>query len=71
MQPVPLAPGAQPEPEGFGCGWFDSSLDLREGLEVTEHAGPDAVADALGLDLWWRLHLAFAHRPRSCAMITG
>ncbi|WP_326539717.1 hypothetical protein [Pseudorhodoferax sp.] len=20
-----------------GCGWFDSSLDLREGLAVTEH----------------------------------
>lgn len=27
------------EPEKpWGCGWFDSSLDLRQGLAVTEHA---------------------------------
>lgn len=30
------------EPERpWGCGWFDSSLDLREGLAVIEHAGID------------------------------
>lgn len=28
------------EPERpWGCGWFDSSLDLRQGLAVIEHAG--------------------------------
>jgi hypothetical protein len=28
------------EPEKpWGCGWFDSSLDLRQGLAVTEHPG--------------------------------
>lgn len=60
MQLVPLAAAAPPEPEFFGCGWFDSSLDLRQGLEVTEHARPDTVADALGLDAWLHLHLANA-----------
>jgi len=23
----------------WGCGWFDSSLDLRQGLAVIEHSG--------------------------------
>jgi hypothetical protein len=23
----------------WGCGWFDSSLDLRQGLAVIEHPG--------------------------------
>lgn len=28
------------EPEKpWGCGWFDSSLDLRQGLAVIEHPG--------------------------------
>lgn len=31
---------AEPE-RPWGCGWFDSSLDLREGLAVIEHAGVD------------------------------
>ena len=29
-----------PEPP-FGCGWFDSSLDLKRGLAVIEHEGID------------------------------
>lgn len=30
------------EPERpWGCGWFDSSLDLRQGLAVIEHAQGD------------------------------
>ena len=32
----------QPEPERpWGCGWFDSSHDLQEGLAVYEHDGVD------------------------------
>lgn len=28
------------EPERpWGCGWFDSSIDLRQGLAVIEHPG--------------------------------
>lgn len=30
-------PADSSEPPAGGCGWFDSSLDLREGLAVTEH----------------------------------
>ena len=41
-----------------GCGWFDSSHELRRGLLVTEHASADAVAADLPLDGWLDLHLA-------------
>ena len=40
-----------------GCGWFDSSQDLRAGLVVREQAGADAAAESLGLALWLELHL--------------
>lgn len=30
-----------PPERPWGCGWFDSSLDLREGLAVFEHDGID------------------------------
>jgi hypothetical protein len=47
------------EPERpLGCGWFDSSHDLRAGLQVQEHASADAVAQELPVDFWLRLHLA-------------
>lgn len=36
--PPPTDDGAADEPERpCGCGWFDSSLDLRQGLAVIEH----------------------------------
>jgi len=38
------------EPErAFGCGWFDSSLDLRQGLAVIEHQGlvPDLAVEQM------------------------
>ncbi|MFT3818595.1 MAG: hypothetical protein QM750_13305 [Rubrivivax sp.] len=38
----PLTLPAEPE-RAFGCGWFDSSLDLRQGLAVIEHQ--DLVPD--------------------------
>jgi hypothetical protein len=41
----------------LGCGWFDSSHDLRAGLQVQEHASPDAVAQELPVEFWLRLHL--------------
>lgn len=31
---LPVAPE-----KPWGCGWFDSSLDLRQGLAVIEHPG--------------------------------
>ncbi len=36
-----------------GCGWFDSSHDLRQGLRVREHEAASAE-----LPLWLELHLA-------------
>ena len=40
VQPaVPAA--ADVLPEARACGWFDSSLDLRQGLAVSEIAEPD------------------------------
>ena len=33
----PAAPAAEPG----ACGWFDSSLDLRQGLAVSEVRDPD------------------------------
>ena len=41
----------------LGCGWFDSSHELRAGLMVQEHASADAVANELPLGDWLQLHL--------------
>jgi hypothetical protein len=40
-----------------GCGWFDSSHDLRHGLSVCEHASPDTLARELPLANWIDLQL--------------
>jgi hypothetical protein len=49
------------------CGWFDSSLDLREGLAVSEHQPDDPVVAELPVMAWvqlqlsgWRAELAVA-----------
>lgn len=34
---LPADAGTDDDPLPRGCGWFVSSLDLREGLAVTEH----------------------------------
>ena len=41
-----------------GCGWFDSSHDLRAGLQVREHAVNDAVLAELPLAMWLELQHA-------------
>lgn len=41
-----------------GCGWFDSSHDLRAGLQVREHAAHDAVCAELPLAMWLELQQA-------------
>lgn len=50
-----------------GCGWFDSSHELRAGLDVVEHASADAVAAQLPLDDWLALHLAGGTREAGLA----
>jgi hypothetical protein len=37
LHPEPELPPERP----WGCGWFDSSLDLQQGLAVFEHDGAD------------------------------
>ena len=45
--PAPDRPADAPPPEASVCGWFDSSLDLRQGLAVSELAEPDWTVLAL------------------------
>lgn len=57
---APAAPpaAARPGPEDApprGCGWFDSSHELRRGLLVLEH-GDAAAARLLPLDAWLDWH---------------
>ncbi len=59
-EPLPdwMADEPAPEEEAPGCGWFDSSADLKSGLSVTEHASAERLAAALPLDDWIAFHLA-------------
>ena len=41
-----------------GCGWFDSSHELQQGLQVTEHASGEALGAELPLGDWLAMHLA-------------
>lgn len=45
-----------------GCGWFDSSHELQQGLLVREHCDPAALAAEMPLGPWLELHLS-AWRP--------
>jgi hypothetical protein len=52
-------PSAEPAADEVprGCGWFDSSQDLREGLAVCEQAA-EVAAVQLPLAAWLEWHLA-------------
>lgn len=52
-------PAGDDEPQA-GCGWFDSSRELLQGLEVREHRTADLLADELPLADWIALHLCDA-----------
>ncbi len=48
-----------PEERWFGaCGWFDSSHELTQGLQVQELDTPDVLAAALPLGVWLERQLA-------------
>lgn len=49
-RPVPADLPAPVDEGPFGCGWFDSSFELRRGLAVVEH-GAAEVALAVELML--------------------
>lgn len=48
---------AADDPAAPECGWYESTHDLARGLQVTEHASPEALAHALPLEDWLRLWL--------------
>ncbi len=56
-QPLPRRAATEPDPDRpLGCGWFDSSHELHQGLQVEE--APDAQTLAqLPLSDWLALQL--------------
>jgi len=46
-----------------GCGWFDSSHELHQGLEVREHAGAEGLGSELPLTIWLGLVLDGVAEP--------
>jgi hypothetical protein len=50
-----------------GCGWFDSSHDLHQGLCVRELDEPAALARELPLPAWIDLQLAACAATHSAA----
>lgn len=61
MQPDLFFPNSAATPNAdtvLGCGWFDSSYELRSGLTVQEYGSLDAVAPLLDLSDWLALHIS-------------
>ena len=54
----PGAAEAQDDAVPRGCGWFDSSHDLQQGLRVQEHLSADSLARELPLGAWLDLQLS-------------
>lgn len=65
------SPGADRAERVFGCGWFDSSLDLRQGLSIREHLDDAEALDALArewpLEAWLALHEPVSAEGRPAA----
>jgi hypothetical protein len=57
--PAAGAPGASDDQAcPLGCGWFDSSHELQQGLLVREHDSAETLAGELPLANWLELHLS-------------
>jgi len=68
----PLAPEANEDDASdsdirTGCGWFDSSHDLNQGLSVRELAEPASLARELPLPAWIDWQLAACTATHSAA----
>ncbi len=50
------------DPPG-ACGWFDSSHELVQGLQVRELSTPESLAAALPLGAWLQLQGCASVRP--------
>ncbi len=51
--PAVAAESSQP----VGCGWFDSSRELHQGLQVLEHQGAQDLSEQMPLAPWLELYL--------------
>lgn len=52
---LPVPPSGLPEADRpQGCGWFESSHELHQGMRVIEHAGFDALPPG-AVPLAWQL----------------
>lgn len=54
--------GPAPDDTPQGCGWFDSSHELQQGLLVREHSDPAELAAEMPLGAWLDMQLS-AWRP--------
>ena len=69
------AQGVRDEVPPRGCGWYDSSFELQQGLRVEEHLDADTLASQLPLHAWLELQLsgwrAAAPGTPSCVFTPG
>ena len=56
---VPVLPALDGDDEAAhpGCGWFDSSHELHQGLVVLEHSGAEGLGSELPVTVWLQLVL--------------
>ncbi len=54
-----------------GCGWFDSSRDLHQGLVVLEHSGAEGLGAELPITVWLSLVLDGAAGAAAAAPAPG
>ena len=52
------AQGVRDEVPPRGCGWYDSSFELQQGLRVEEHLDAGTLASQLPLHAWLELQLS-------------
>ena len=69
------AQGVRDEVPPRGCGWYDSSFELQQGLRVEEHLDAGTLASQLPLHAWLELQLsgwrAAAPGTPSCVFTPG
>lgn len=62
---------ADDEAASKGCGWFDSSRDLHQGLVVLEHSGVENLGAELPITVWLGLVLDGAATAASGPTASG
>jgi hypothetical protein len=60
-------PAPETESAAEGCGWFDSSHELHQGLLVLEHTGADGLGQELPVTVWLELVLGVTAQAEAAA----